>query len=510
MEYPLPTPNAVATDITTGPDGSIWFTEYNANQIGRISFNAPPSASAGGPYTTTYGSGVTLDASGSSDPDGDTLTYSWTVDCHAGAASGVQPTLTWSDLAALGVTRGQSYSVSVTADDGHGHAVTSAAATLTVNKANQTINPAWPTRAIGSSSITLNLTSTSGMPVSYSVTGPASFNDSTNALTFTGLGTVTVTAHQGGDANFNPAPEVSTSYAVAPASRCGVLFNDANGDGFEDYGELGAAGVSVQLTGTDFNGASMSASATTGSSGYYQFPSLLPGTYSVSIPGSLTVTKITVRLDGSDPAVVPGAAGLAIAEGTVENVVNFGLALGALHRGQTAGIGFWNNRNGQALLRSLNGGTGTQLGDWLADTFTNMFGASGGNLAGETNAQVGGYFQLLFATRGDKLEAQVLATALSVYVTNSTLAGGSYATAYGFIVAAGGGAGVATFNVGSDGAAVGQANGTTMTLMDTLLAADRHATHAATASGFTLYAGDQSTRGLADDLFGRINDTGGI
>jgi hypothetical protein len=138
---------------------------------------------------------------------------------------------------------------------------------------------------------------------------------------------------------------------------------------------------------------------------------------------------------------------LSLAAGTVQNVVNFGLepaAGDALHRGQTAGIGFWQNKNGQALLKSLNGGgtagSATQLGNWLADTFSHLFGATGGNLAGQSNAQVGAYFQLLFATRGDKLEAQVLATALSVYVTNSTLAGGTYATAYGFTVAAGGGA----------------------------------------------------------------------
>jgi hypothetical protein len=59
------------------------------------------------------------------------------------------------------------------------------------------------------------------------------------------------------------------------------------------------------------------------------------------------------------------------------------------------------------------------------------------------------------------------------------------------------GRGVATFNVGSDGAAVGQANGATMTLLDILLAADGHATHATTAAGFALYAGDQATRNLA-------------
>jgi hypothetical protein len=392
-------------------------------------------------------------------------------------------------------------------------AFSSAGDTYLIVKADQAINPAWPARTPGSSSVTLNLTSTSGLPVSYTVSGPATLDPATDVLTITGLGTVTVTAHQPGDANYNPAPDISTTYAVAPASLCGVVFKDFNEDGFQDYGELGVGGVTVTLTGTDFNATAVSLSATTGASGYYQFPNLLPGTYAVSIPGGLTVTKITVGLNGSDLAVVGSASGLAVTEGTVQNVVNFGVkpAAGeALGHGQTAGIGFWQNKNGQALIKSLNGGSGTQLGGWLATTFTNLFGASGANLAGKSNAEVAAYFQLLFATRGDKLEAQVLATALSVYVTNSTLAGGTYATASGFSVAAGGGAGVATVNVGSDGAAVGQANGTTMTIMDILLAADQHASHAATAAGFALYAGDQATRGLADDLFGRINDLGGI
>jgi hypothetical protein len=123
---------------------------------------------------------------------------------------------------------------------------------------------------------------------------------------------------------------------------------------------------------------------------------------------------------------------------------------------------------------------------------------------------VAAYFQTLFATKGDKLEAQVLATALSVYVTNSTLAGGSYGAAYGFTIVQDGGTGVATFNVGADGAAVGQANGMTLTLMDILLATDRHATRTTTAAGFVLYGGDLTMRGVADDLFGKINDLGGI
>src|SRR5262249_6361352 len=41
--------------------------------------NSPPVANAGGAYAITEGDGLLLDASGSTDPDRDELTYSWDV-----------------------------------------------------------------------------------------------------------------------------------------------------------------------------------------------------------------------------------------------------------------------------------------------------------------------------------------------------------------------------------------------------------------------------------------------
>jgi hypothetical protein len=180
-------------------------------------------------------------------------------------------------------------------------------------------------------------------------------------------------------------------------------------------------------------------------------------------------------------------------------------ATGPVQHGQTAGIGFWNNKNGQALIKALNGGAGTQLGDWLAATFPHMFGASsGGNsLAGHNNAYVASFFQTRFVVHGQKLDAQVLATALAVYVTDGTLDNTGVGTQYGFTVS-GNGVATATVKVGSNGAAFGVADNTTMTVMDILLATDSQAVNG------LLYNGDTVKRNKANNVFSAINEVGGL
>src|SRR5262249_62164362 len=101
-------------------------------------------------------------------------------------------------------------------------------------------------------------------------------------------------------------------------------------------------------------------------------------------------------------------------------------------------------------------------------------------------AQVAAFYQTLFNVSGQKLDAQVLATALSVYATTQSL-GGTAAAAYGFTVTAAG-VGASTWNVGTSGAAFGVANNTAVAVMQLLQAANDR------ASGGVLYGGDRRQR----------------
>jgi hypothetical protein len=134
-----------------------------------------------------------------------------------------------------------------------------------------------------------------------------------------------------------------------------------------------------------------------------------------------------------------------------------------------------------------------------------MFGANAGSndLAGKSNAYVAALFQSDFVVKGTKLDAQVLATALSVYATNATLDSTGVAANYGFVVN-GDGAGAATWNVGSDGDAFGVANNTTMTVMDLLLATD------AQAIDGPLYNGNTTKRNEANSVYSTLNESGSI
>src|SRR5438093_3849111 len=141
-----------------------------------------------------------------------------------------------------------------------------------------------------------------------------------------------------------------------------------------------------------------------------------------------------------------------------------------------------------------------------------------GSLDGMTNAGVAAFYKGLFIRTAQtapggppKVDAQVMATALAVYVTNQSLAG-TTATAYGFQVSATG-LGTRTFNVGSNGAAFGVANNSSVSVMDLLLAVNARSRNGLlydlNGSG-QIDAAEVSLRTMGNNVFSGINETGDI
>jgi N-acetylneuraminic acid mutarotase len=402
---------------------------------------------------------------------------------------------------------------------------TSGSVTETISQVSTTTGLAISTPSPLAGTDSEDLTATVSNNVQGILTGSVDFVDTSNnqdlgispvvngtATLHTGAfsaGTHIIAASYSGDPHFGSSSGTASFTALAPASLSGTVFEDFNNDGQVDFGEKGISGVSISLTGTDDLGHSVNLSQVTDGDGAYVFLNLRPGAYNVtktSQPSGYTQGIDSVGTAGGQLSAVDQFF-VNLAQGVNGLNYNYGeqpAATGAIQQGQTAGIGFWNNKKGQALILALNGGTGHQLGDWLATTLVNMYGATSANdLAGKSNAYIANLFQQDFVQKGQKLDAQVLATALSVYATNATLDSTQVAAQYGFKVS-GDGVGTATVNVGSNGDAFGVANNTTLTVFDLLLAADAQAVNG------VLYNGNSTPRNEANNIFSLVNQAGAI
>jgi len=78
----------------------------------------------------------------------------------------------------------------------------------------------------------------------------------------------------------------------APAKVGNQIFVDDNGNGIQDAGETGLAGVTLTLTGTSLTGVSVTRTVTTDATGMYMFDGLLPGNYKITLdaPGDYELT----------------------------------------------------------------------------------------------------------------------------------------------------------------------------------------------------------------------------
>jgi fibronectin type 3 domain-containing protein len=141
---------------------------------------------------------------------------------YQGSAAGAEATtpiatgLTGTSYTVTGLTNGATYFFTVAAVSAGGVSGYSneASAAAVAAKQSITFNP-LPGAVYGAMPFTLPATASSGLPVSFAVSGPATISGST--LTITGAGMVTVTASQAGNAYYAAAASVSQSFTVAKA-----------------------------------------------------------------------------------------------------------------------------------------------------------------------------------------------------------------------------------------------------------------------------------------------------
>jgi len=306
------------------------------------------------------------------------------------------------------------------------------------------------------------------------------------------------------------------------ASITGTIFIDVNENGVYEANEPGIDGITIELL--DENGDPVldapnnPVTATTSDGGFYLFEDLDPGTYplcEVQPTGVDDGIEILGSLGGTIPANDTMQLTLERIDATDYIFTELGQSVAS---GDTATIGFWQNKHGQALIEQ----GGAALANWLTNNFGNVFGDTFVGSDGKVVASF--YRDQLFRQRSErsagpaKVDAQFMAVALATYFTSSNLAG-NMASDYGFNVTDTG-IGTKLVNVGENGSAFSVSNGTDLTIMQLLLATENLTDQPDSLGGCArIYDLDGNgeideyeavLRTLANNVFSGINEQGDI
>jgi hypothetical protein len=145
------TPNQIEARLETSafqvtdPGNNLTFPRIDCSRA----VNVPPHCDANGPYVAECGDDLTLDGTGSSDPDGDPLTFLWEGPIIGATAVGPMPTVVFPTPTGL-------KSISLTVDDGEDTAQCSAQVIVQDTRAPLVIPPA---------TVTVECTAPEGTPV---------------------------------------------------------------------------------------------------------------------------------------------------------------------------------------------------------------------------------------------------------------------------------------------------------------------------------------------------------
>ena len=328
------------------------------------------------------------------------------------------------------------------------------------------------------------------------------------------------------DGNGGTATQLISVTVLNQASITGNVFVDVNTNALFDANEIGVDGVLVRLLDTAGNPVldsnNQAIEAITEHGGLYLFDDLDPGDY------RLQEVQPTGVVDGAETL---GSLGGVIVENDLMQLTldrsdasdyYFAEIGGQVASGETATIGFWQNKHGQDLIAS----GGASLASWLTVNFGNVFGNTFTDGSGSDNGvEVANFYKAeLFKQKSQKsagpakVDAQFMATALAAFFTSSNLAGVGAAT-YGFSVTDTG-LGTRIVNVGSSGAAFGVTDGSELTVLQLLQATNSMTDQPDSIAGAArIYDTDGSgeisdieadLRTKADLIYSLINELGDI
>ena len=314
----LDTPEAVAAS----PVSSFTFADtHNArvrdaasSQLNTVAGIAPPlteglllSGPTSGVYGTALGQLTALFFNGNNQASGNLTLYRDDAPFATAPISGNRASF---DLS--GTEGGvHAFAVGYPGDGSNGPA-TSGLFLINVAAAGQTITfPALPTNVAYSPGLTqtLGASSTSGLPITYTATGPATVSG--NTLTITGPGTVVVTATQAGSAQY-AAASVSQTVVVLPASL--VLSSIS-----PNSAPLGGQNVTLTVTGTGFT--SSSVIQVNGTSLHTIFVNAT--TLTASLPALMNLGQLSVTVYDTATQVASGAVPLTVTAPTANAVLAY-------------------------------------------------------------------------------------------------------------------------------------------------------------------------------------------
>ncbi|HBK05031.1 MAG TPA: hypothetical protein DDZ81_04120 [Acetobacteraceae bacterium] len=193
---------------------------------------------------------------------------------------------------------------------------------------------------------------------------------------------ITLTAGQA-DHNVEAGLVLGGSGAGASGEIGNTVWLDTNGDGLDNNGEAGVAGVTVDLL--NGTGSSVIATTTTNATGGYQFTGLAAGTYEVQFvapTGDTFTAQNATSTTGAINSVANGSgltSVITLTAGQVDNQVNAGLLVPSAALGSTV----WMDTNRDGLLSAGENG--------VAGVTVELLNASGSVLATTTTNSSGTY-----------------------------------------------------------------------------------------------------------------------